>query len=365
MRIFFYVSYDHLTDSDRAASTLAMVNAMLTSLEKSKNSLCTLAHDSFPTPTNSRPDPPATSPQLKEQIDTTTATVNPKTMKMNLDSTKLQKYQNILSKVDYREAHPQQPPQPLQHSHRSRGDENRNDHEVGNGNREFGDSGDDGDDDQRFDPPKSEFEFTVPSSSNHNRRKWAGESIGVDPDMDEVETNSEMSAIDASDWPPPGGRSKVLPPTRKGFISAEERLKRPPQPITQRSASASRIDARRGHPKNHSQVSSMRSQEEEENSNGHDYLYEESSHSSSRKKSLLSSDRQNAPHYFLKSRHEMSASSSSGQRPSFGVGASSSSQVSKKSIHAVRLAKGMPRVVRLCISHGPMIKVTSFLSPCS
>jgi hypothetical protein len=302
----------------------------------------------------------------------------------SFDPTKLQRYQSILSRVE---------------------DDFGSQRGGGGGGEE---------DDQRFDPPENEDDYELPFSStvgteeihsiaNSSRGnghrypqqqqppqrrknsssagKWRGESIGIDQKMkqqqepveeeeeqeqeqEEDDMQSEVSsAMEASDWPPPGRLSKgpaVVPPKR-GFISAEERL-RPSVPspspvISQRSLSTSRMDSRgqrgqRGSANTSSTITnfsqSMRYPYEETEERDRDLDPHSRSHSSS---TSGSKKPPNAPHYFLKSRHGTSSPAPSSS--------ASASAVSRKSIHTVRYAKGMPRVVRLCISHGPTIKVTS------
>ena len=368
-----------------------MVNAMLVSLEKSKSSLNTLSQDTNSVHFNEQQQPQGHGDQKQRQQQRQgqgqeSVPVAPKNgrrygsdgsdgqnqAKANFDPTKLERYQSILSRVDDLGQSDHFPQKETTIANRGRG---AYEADV--------DEGQAGEDDQRFDPPESD-DFDLPFASTtrteeihenndhyHHRHqqqrrnssaKWRGESIGIDQEMIEEEDDlrSEVSsAMEASDWPPPGRVNKTAPLPKRGFISAEERLRPPPSTatvpltISQRSISTSRMDTRRGHRGGHSQtmtqsLSSSRSSRDDTHDNSEDSL------SSFKKKSLLSTDsRPHAPHYFLKSRHGASSvSTSSGPRAT-----SSSSHVSRKSIHTVRYAKGMPRVVRLCISHGPMIKV--------
>ncbi len=309
-----------------------MVEAMLASLEKSKHSLTSLSSETLPKKAASSPNP------------------TPQSEKPRLSPGKVQQYQNILSKLENF---------PIEASQTDDHENNGADHSHSLNRNPFPQVQED---DQRFDSPQgSEYDYPTnqfksnsvrnpPLSVKSFSQRWSGESIGIQQELEE-ETQSEISAMEASDWPPPANtrQTKNIAPKR-GFIPASDRL-RPTSAqstISQRSLSTSRLDSRRGQRQpavdREERYGSRNSIDDNESG-----LYSHTESSNRRRLSNQSNPppEPSAPHYFLKSRHSNSRTTPT----------ANSINVTRKSIDTVRMAKGMPRVVRLCLSHGPMIKV--------
>jgi hypothetical protein len=310
-----------------------MVNTLLTSLEKSKTSLASLAGD----------PPSATSPihsQTQERVQNRNSTNTLISGKKLPLSTSLirnpsdSKFHSLLGDPDEEE------------------EDRRFDHQESDSPGQFTfDS--DSISERRAKPSHPAVQHTTTTTttkfaSKTNPNKFNGHQR-YQNDTESLHP-SETSDSDR-DWPPPQRQSST---PQRGFIPLEERLK--PQTHSA-SASAALSDSIRKMKQTKSNMSGLYANMSnsvdrfEDNSfdmrDGEDMTWGQGSVINER----TAFSRSKQPQGPLAER-----SQSRGRNiATTGV---SSDAVNKKAVHTLRMARGMPRIVRLCLANGPLIKVS-------